>query len=276
MSKFLYLLLLCLLSACVSEKSNDLQSNVQGNWLLLNMRAEAPYLDSSFLQSEDSLTQIYTHKLIRLGEEGLFTDLDSIYKQEGKWLLVENKYLAIAKAGKGFEMFVSEFVDFDNEKQILRLRQKISKSNKIDSVAVIWQLKKIEPSHTNYSLFADSNQSWRKKTLVPQSEAELKAKLSKMLNYYGDYFELISAESDFFVTWRIPLPFRFYAHGVGLKSLEKSIGFEQFFYDADDAQKALFLLQKAMNSKPFVYPQRDTYTLEYAAFLKMMAKYFTP
>lgn len=276
MSKFSYLLLLCSLGACVSQKSNDLQSNVQGNWLLLNMRAEAPYVDSSFLPSEDSLTQIYTHKLIKLDADGVFIDLDSMFNQLGKWLVVDNKHLAIAKAGRGFELFVSEFVDFDHEKKLLRLRQKISKGNGIDSVAVIWQLKKIEPTHNYHKLFTDSTQSWRKKSLVPQSEAVIKKRLSEMLFYYADYFELISAESDFFVTWRIPLPFRFYAHGVGLKTLDKAAGFQQFFFDANDAQKAIILIEQVMNNKKLSYPKRETYTLEYAAFLRMLGTDLDP
>lgn len=271
MSRFQYLLLLCLLGSCVTKKSNDLQSNVVGNWLLLNMVPESPYVDSSFLPSEDSLTQLYTHKLISLQEEGIFTDIDSFYNQPGKWLVVDNKHLAIAKAGRGFELFVTDFVDYDDEKQLLRLRQKISKGNAIDSVAVIWQLKKIEPDHSSFKLFAGSSHSWRKKTLTPESEAAIQERLSKMLLYYGEYFELISAESDFFVTWRIPLPFRFYAHGVGLKTLDKTPHFETFFYDAADAAKAIHLIENAMRTNTAAYPKRDTYTLEYAAYLKMLA-----
>jgi len=265
------LLLLLLLESCVQQKSENLNAVVEGNWFLLDMKPETPLYDSSYTKMEDSISRIYTHKMIRLEKGGAFTDVDSLFNGKGKWLVVDNNYLAIAKAGKGFELFIGSFKGYDPSDQLLELRHKINRGVGNDSVPVIWQFKKIDSENRWFHLFSDSSNSWRKRPLTPESEATLQQKLSMMLAYYADYFELVSEESDFFMTWRIPLPIKFYAHGVGLKSLEKAPGFEEFFFDKADAEKALILLKNALRLQTQPYPKRDNYTLEYAAYLKILA-----
>jgi hypothetical protein len=272
MFRFSFLLLLCLMAACSQPKPTDLNSVAAGNWLLLEMNPEAPMYDTSFNKIEDATNRTYTHKMIRLQKEGVFADVDSMQQQQGKWLVLNNQQLAIAKAGKGFDLFVASFMAYDAKNQVLKLRHKIGRGAGIDSLPVIWQFKKIDESNQWHYLFADSSNRWRVKPLEPEPVAVLQKRLSNMLLFYAAYFEMVSAESDFFVTWRFPLPFKFYAHGVGMKTLDKSNGFEQFFYDKADAEKAVQLIENAMRSNTSPYPKRDTYTLEYAALLKILAR----
>jgi hypothetical protein len=272
MFRFSFLLLLCLMAACSQPKPTDLNSVAAGNWLLLEMSPEAPMYDTSFNKIEDATNLTYTHKMIRLQKDGVFADVDSMQHQKGKWLVLNNQQLAIAKAGKGFDLFVASFMAYDAKNQVLKLRHKIGRGAGIDSLPVIWQFKKIDESNQWHYLFADSSNRWRVKPLEPEPVAVLQKRLSNMLLFYAAYFEMVSAESDFFVTWRFPLPFKFYAHGVGMKTLDKSNGFEQFFYDKADAEKAVQLIENAMRSNTSPYPKRDTYTLEYAALLKILAR----
>ncbi|MES2892351.1 MAG: hypothetical protein V4725_10075, partial [Bacteroidota bacterium] len=239
--RLFFLLCVLFLYSCSNATTDSLQDGAAGNWLIV-------YADHQGLNAEeatkyqplqDSIVDLYGLKLIQLLPGGVFQEMDSLYSMEGRWDVFQDKKLLIADAGKGFGLFVGDFVSLKSDK--LRLIQKIVFDG--DSLPLQWAWRKIREDSPANQLFEPANNTWRKKSAAPETDIELKKRLASMLHYYAIYFDYISQEAIYFLPRRLALPFNYHAHMVAMKQPDKIERFAQYFHSPEDAQKAFGILK---------------------------------
>lgn len=245
---------------------DKLRSTVTGKWLVLypdhkltNKRQRELYG-----KMQDSIVGLTGLKLITFAGDGSFLQNDSIDKH-GRWGISPDKMVFVEKGGPGFNSFSTRFTAFEND--TLQLTEMVQAEG--EKIKLVWHLKKI--SSDNEELFSDKRNEWRKKPAQAESEEQIKQRLSGMLHYYADYYELVADESTYFVPARVIIPFKFYQHSMGLRPLDPESYFAHRFFDTQQAEQAHRYLETLMEQLLNDFPSRDTYTKEYAAFMKSMA-----
>ena len=220
-----------------------------------------------YSKMQDSIVGLTGLKLITLSDKGVFRQADSI-ATKGKWGLANDSTMFIQRGGRGFENFTAHFNGY--KKGILQLTEWVDAGG--EKIKLIWHLKKIGDSESAADLFSDKRNEWRKKPAQPESEKQIRERLASMLQYYADYYWLVTKESSFFVPTRVILPMRFYQHAIGMKDFNEESFFATLFYDkkqANDAHRYLSLTIKILRND---FPNDNSYVKEYAAFMEKMAK----
>ena len=122
-------------------------------------------------------------------------------------------------------------------------------------------------------LFSSEANHWRKKPTAPEPESAIRKRLVSLLKYYSDYFKLVSKESSYFLVSRVPLPFRYYQHAIGLRDMQPA--FVNLFYNEDDAKKAYTILEQTINALTGKFDWNENFVVEYGLSLKKMANWLT-
>lgn len=261
---------LVVLQLSCGNKENGLQNSLSGNWIILypDHQLKTSRQREIYGRHQDSLVSLYGLKLITLRADGTFTDLDSLQRESGRWFVTPDSMLKIREAGKGFNPFNASVTRLkENE---LQLTQSVRLED--EKIKLVWHLKRIEDGHEAARLFSPEANGWRKKPASRATKKALRERLSRVLNYYGDYFILVSREAIYFLPNRVPLPFRYYQHAIGLQG-EMTTAFEHLYYDKAEAEEAFSLLKKGMGAILSKFPTAENYTVEYGLFLKKLAEW---
>lgn len=250
------------------SETEKLHNTLAGNWLVIapehHLKGNSQKLVYSRIQ--DSVVQSKSLKLIILSGDGMFRQLDLIDKK-GKWGTTIDKRVFIEKGGTGFDNFSAEFKKYDNE--TLLVTEWIESND--ETIELVWNLKKIKGGPGS-KLFDDEKNEWRKKPNQPESEKQMKQRLAEMLQYYSDYFSLVTKESSFFIPKRVMLPFHYYQHAMGITPFEENSDFASLFFNKEQAEQGWKYLKTTFNVLRSNFPRKENFVEEYAAFMAMMAK----
>ena len=263
--RFLRIIVLFLAVSCTSVSEEEKNKGMlTGNWLVLDADHDADNEEQLELcrRVQDSLETERSLKLLTFSADGSFSQMDDL-QVKGKWLISPYKEVLVVDGGKGFNSFKGEQPDF--EKGLLKLTEYLLVED--ERIKLVWNLKKVEAA----ALFGEENNSWRKKPLQAESEEEMRKRLSLMLDYYSTYFTLVTKETNYFMPARVPLPFKYYQHAMGMKSFSNESSFADFFYDAGQAATAYHLLSATLSSLSNRFTVSDNFIEEYAAFMKLMS-----
>lgn len=257
------LLLLCLVSCNSSSRQQQLKKDLTGDWLVLYADHKLTNKEQRLLygKMQDSIISARGLKLVQFFSDGSFQQLDSMGKK-GKWS-VTDKEIFIIQGGEGFHEFETEFFDYkDNE---LRTIEYVKKDD--ETIKLVWHLRKIDGS----SLFKEASNRWRKRPKQPESDQQIKTRLSDMLGFYADYYRLVSKESSYFIPTRVVAPLNFYQHAMDMKPFDEASTFAGFFYDSAQAQKAYQYLGDAMLATADDFPSESNFVDEYAKYMEMLS-----
>ncbi|TMI69064.1 MAG: hypothetical protein E6H09_20825 [Bacteroidetes bacterium] len=245
------------------KKHHDLQ----GNWLIVSPDHKLKNGRQEIIYSkiQDSIIGLTSLKLISLLDKGVFRQMDSVEKT-GKWGMSADDVVFIEDGGQGFDNFNAKFTSYEDG--LLELTEFVEAEG--ERIELVWNLKKISGKFSS-KLFNDAGNRWRIHPAHPETEAQIKQRLSDMLNYYSDYYSLVTKESSFFVTTRVFLPFKFYQHGMGIKPFDEQSYFARLFFDKVQAGQAWKYLKSMISALRHDFPRRDDYLQEYAAFMQTMA-----
>ncbi|MEI9912200.1 MAG: hypothetical protein WDO71_22650 [Bacteroidota bacterium] len=264
-----FLLLIVLIVSCKSPTEHEkIRGVLTGKWLILHPDHQLKNDRQTELYSrmQDSIVGLTGLKLIILSEDGSFQQMDSV-GMKGKWAVSPDKVVYIEKGGKGFENFTTRITRY--KKGIMHLTEMVQAEG--ETIKLVWNLKKITGGNAADLFSAESNE-WRKRPDQPELEVQIKQRLSSMLQYYSDYFTLVTKESSFFVPTRIILPLRFYQHAIGMKDFDEESFFSKLFFNKQQAKDAHHYLTVIIRRLRDDYPTRDNYVKEYAAFMENMAE----
>ena len=258
------LLLLCLVSCNNKSDQDQLRHDLTGDWLVLyaDHKLTNDRQREIYSRMQDSIISTRGLKLVSFNEDGSFQQHDSLNKK-GKWG-VAGKEIYIDGGGYGFDNFKTEFFDFKD--RTLRTVQYIHEKD--ESFKLVWHMKKIEGS----GLFKEKSNMWRKRPVKPETDEEIKARLADMLQFYSDYYTLVSKESSYFIPSRVVMPLRFYQNAMGLDSFNDKGPFSRFFYDSTQAHTAYLYLEHVFENLHGQFPNRENFVDEYAVFMGLMAK----
>lgn len=268
----LFLVLIVFIVSCKSKTEREkLLDTLSGNWLII---APEKVVNSEkqrtiYRRLEDSLVGLRSLKLISLSDDGSFQQMDSV-DSKGKWSVSEDKVLTIKDGGAGFEDYTIRYTDFN--KGSLKLTGFIQAQG--ESIKLIWTLKKVTGSDAS-DLFSKESNEWRRRPAKSESAEQMRKRLSDMLNYYSDYYSLVTKEASFFVPVRVILPFHFYQHSMGMKDFDKESAFARVFNSPEQADEAYGYLAETMLILKDDFPSDDNFIKEYAAFMKKMANKIT-
>jgi hypothetical protein len=248
-------------------ETEKLQKTLIGNWLVI---APDHHLKSGeqkwvYSQKQDSIVQTKSLKLISLSKHGIFRQVDSKDKK-GRWGTTEDNRVFIEKGGTGFQDFNADFKDYKNG--LLLLSEFIEVDD--EKIEVVWNLKKVS-GKTESKLFDNEKNQWRIKPTLPETEKQMKQRLSVMLQYYSDYFSLVTKEASFFIPARVILPFNYYQHAMGIKPFDENSDFAGLFFSKEQAGQGWRHLKTTYNVLKDEFPKKKNYVEEYAAFMEMMA-----
>lgn len=265
---FLSSLILILLVSCKEEKGlND--AKLEGGWLVLYPDHKQLNSDQkkSYASVQDSVVALLGLKILRFDEKGRFFQADSLYRTGGEWELSADKTIHISSSGKGLNVFYGKEAVL--EKDVLKMSEKIDVGS--EQVNIVWNLKKLTDKKYKL-LFTDEGNSWRKTPAGPEDKTAITKRVLQMLNYYSQYYELVSEASIFFVSQRVHLPFKYYQHGVGMVPFAADAPFNTYYYNTEQAQMAYDILSDGMNelSKYGKYPSGKNYVIEYSLFMTKM------
>jgi hypothetical protein len=262
--------LVLLIASCTGKikKEKSLFETATGNWFVLypDDKLLTSAQEKIYAEIQDSLTELKCLKLVSFSKDGVFNQLDSI-KIKGRWGAKENEYLFINNGGHGFDDFRAAFSGYSNE--VIRLTETVKVKG--EKLKFIWHLFRIENGEAN-GLFDAGNNKWRQKPQEPEKEAEIKARVSQILNYYAMYFNLIADKSSYFIPGRIILPINLYQHAIGLKDFTTGSKFFSLFYSEEQARQAYDFLEKAIDEMKYGGTDTKSYAREYAGMLKAMVK----
>lgn len=270
------LLILILFTACKQQEGKKkLHQVVEGNWFVVypddNLLTEKQ--NKIYAEIQDSVTDLKCLKLISFKEGGVFTQLDSV-SNKGKWGTKDNEYVIINDGGNGFEDFKAQFSSYSEEDSILKITETVRAKG--ENLRFIWNLKRLE-SGEKAKLFDDKMNSWRNKPSAPETDEQIRKRLSQMLLFYSGYFQLISEEASYFMPMRVHMPLKFYQHAIGAKDFKPDSRFVTFFYSEEQARMAYELLKAAIKNSDFDDVEGgNSYTREYSLMLKIMAKTLVP
>lgn len=257
--------------SCLSCKSSqkNLEASLYGNWIILypDHQLRTATEREVYGKFQDSIVALYGLKLITLDENGGFREVDSLLKPTAKWIFTNDSLLKIREGGRGFNPFNTSFKNLKD--QTLQLTQFLLLED--EKIKLVWHLKKIEEDNEAAYLFRDSSNQWRNKPASPENEKSIRKRLSTMLNFYGDYFKLVSKEAIYFSPARVPLPFRYYQHAIGMAP-KMTPAFQAIFYNQADALHAYSMLEQTIGELGSTFPREENFVAEYGLFLKLMAR----
>ncbi|MBK6935851.1 MAG: hypothetical protein IPH18_02415 [Chitinophagaceae bacterium] len=268
-------MLLILITACKQEGKKKLHQVVEGNWFVLypDDNLLTAKQDEIYAEIQDSITDLKCLKLISFKEGGVFTQLDSVANR-GKWGTKDNEYVIISDGGNGFESFKALFSSYSEDDSVLKITETVK--TKGENLRFVWNLKRLE-SGERAKLFDDKMNNWRNKPAAPETDEQLRKRLSEMLLFYSAYFKLISEESSYFMPMRVFLPMKYYQHAIGMKDFKADSKFVSFFYSEEQAEMAYRLLTATIKGSDFDEVKGGkSYTREYSQMLKIMAKTLVP
>lgn len=98
----------------------------------------------------------------------------------------------------------------------------------------------------------------------------MKRRLAEMLTFYGNYFGLVSSQANYFLRGRVPMPFTYYQHAIGIRT-DSLPAFENFFYNTEQASKANKILAQTVRKLRYDFPDDQNFGIEYGLFFKKMA-----
>ena len=249
------------------SETEKLHQTLAGKWLLIapDHKLKGGWQKVVYSHIQDSIVGLMGLKLIVLAEHGVFQQMDSAGKK-GRWGMTADNVVFIENGGKGFENFRSHFTNYRDG--LLELTEFVEAEG--EKIELVWNLKKITGSSAS-GLFEDKRNEWRKRPGHPESEKQMKERLSDMLHYYSDYDELVTKESSFFVPTRIILPFKFYQHAMAMKPFEEESFFTRLFFNKEQAEQAWQYLKRIVTKLKNDFPRKKTYVEEYAEFMENMA-----
>lgn len=258
---------LLLLFSCGSigkKDAKDPAALLPGDWLVLyaEHKLRGPDQREVYGRKQDSIIEAKGLKLVSFSGDHSFVQLD-YPDTRGNWKVNESKEVVVNGAGKGFEHFKSEFLKFSGDTlQVVEYAQMEG-----EKIKLIWHLKKVDQPR----LFTGKNNSWRKKPSAGESDEQIQSRLADILDYYSHYYKLVAKESIYFIQTRVPLPFSYYQHAMGMKPFVENSNFTALFFDKEQASKAYRLLSTTMNSLSEEFPRKENFVEEYGEFLGKMA-----
>lgn len=267
--RYFILLVIIFQFACGSApKEKSVHSMASGNWFILYPAEELENAKQNKIYAaiQDSLVGLKCLKLITLSETGAFKQLDSI-NIKGHWGTKENSDVRIIDGGKGFDNFKTTFSGFNND--VMKLTEIVETDG--EKLKLVWHLLKINDGDAA-KLFDEEQNKWRIKAQVEESDEAIKNRVVQVVDYYSNYFKLISEKSSYFIPLRIILPFNFYQHAIGMKYFGEKSAFSSLFYSAEQAKKAHILLEEKLRDLEFEKTSDNSFTTEYAINLKKLAR----
>ncbi len=264
MRYFIVFLLFTQLSCGSAMEVKSLDKTVSGNWFVLYPDDELKNekQEKIYAEIQDSLTALKCLKLISFSEEGVFHQMDSV-SINGKWGTKDEEYVRVTGGGRGFDDFKTTYEGFEG--RVLKLTEIVNSGG--EKLKFVWHLLKIDKGDPA-KLFENEHNKWRIKATRVETDAELKNRLSQMLNYYSIYFKLISEESSYFIPGRVVLPLKFYQHGIGMKFFAGESVFASLFFSKEQAKLAHIMLNTALSNSQFGSEELKSYTAEYSLMLK--------
>lgn len=267
--QYLSILLVLFLAACAAPARRSVHDQLTGNWFIIypEEKLNTDKQNEIYARAQDSLVTAKGVKLVSFLENGQFVQWDSIGLQ-GKWGVIDDTQVVVSGAGKGFEKFKAIF---STEGGHVLLTETISVDG--EPLTLSWHLKQVTEGKET-ALFDAAKNAWRKKPTGPEAEADMKKRLSAMLEHYSLYFNLLSDNSSYFMPVRVMLPLKFYQHAIGMKDFDETHRFVSLFYNVEDARKAYELLKHVVNNSDYNYPDSDSnsFSKEYAYMLGHLAK----
>jgi hypothetical protein len=270
MNKYFLFIVAISFSCCSNIKKHpEMKEALTGNWLVLypDEHTKDKTQRVLYAMAQDSIVELMGLKLLTFNADGGFQLTDSLFRKKGKWQLNGNE-LHVTDGGKGWQDFQGKLVGFSND--TIQIVEYITLKN--EPIRVVWFMKKINSGDEGADLFEKENNRWREKPGKPESTAVIKNKLKKILEYYSNYYQLVSKEAIYFTGSRVALPFRYYQHGTGLMRFNENDAFSKLFYDSTDARNAYRLLADVFSkSKNKEFPSGDNFVVEYAEFMQGLA-----
>lgn len=268
--RYLFLILVVVQLSCSSGGGkNSVRYEVIGDWFIIypdeNLDSEEER--QLYARIQDSIVNTKGVKLVSFLENGTFIQWDST-GQKGKWATMDEDKIVVNRGGRGFENFKTTYSGKEDGQ--LLLTETITGDG--ETIELVWHLKKITGGKFA-RLFEPSANEWRKVPAQPETDAQLRQRLSEMLAYYADYFYLIAEKSSYFVPARVMLPLRFYQHAIGMNEMDEMHRFVSLFSSFEEAKRAYNLLKAVINSAKFDLPEDDSnsYSKEYAQMLEILA-----
>jgi len=249
------------------SETEKLHQTLTGKWLIVapDHKLKDSWQKMVYSRIQDSIVELKGLKLVRLSDNGIFQQIDSSEKK-GRWGITADNVVFIEKGGKGFEYFSANFTNYKSN--LLQLTEIVEAGG--EKIELTWNLKKVT-SGSAAKLFDEENNEWRKRPDQPETKKQITVRLSFMLQYYADYYKLVTKEASFFIPSRIILPFKFYQHAIGMKPFDEKSFFVKLFFNEEQAQQAWQYL-KRMISKIKTFPTKKTYVAEYIEFMEQMAE----
>jgi len=263
-----FLLISFLFFSCKSADTDNPEDILPGNWFVLYPEEELQTRkqEEVYAATQDSLTDLKCLKLVRFSEKGKFNQQDSI-SITGTWNMKEANVVQVAGGGEGFDRFHTRFTSYKDG--VLKLTELAEARG--EKLKLVWHLLRIEKGSAT-ALFDEKKNKWRNKAIKEESDNEIRERLIQMLEYYAVYFQLIADESSYFMPSRVILPFKFYQHGIGLKTFDPESNFARLFYSTEQAQFANFVLKGAIERASFDYKDNSSYSKEYVKMLEELAR----
>jgi hypothetical protein len=276
----LYLFLL-LLMACGEKQKTPKQAmagklrlgNISGVWLL----TKPDFIADTYVQEQvleryrDSLEAAHDLKMVACDADHGFWQLTTYdQKTPGDYRFLDGQ-LVFDNGGRHFNPLKGwVFVDADSctisLKQVLRFA-------KTDSISVDWILRPVLDDSLLMVLQNDRIRKWLRKPDSSEALPTIKLRVENMLRFYGAYMRSLSSVTDYFRNDGVPLPFNFYAHGLGFKKLSETPAMANYFFDEANTKMAYAVLDKAFDRTAGIkkYPDGKDYTEEYGLFFIMLA-----
>lgn len=258
-----------LLISCKPGSGGSLQKKVTGNWFIVYPEEETSTEAERRLYAriQDSLLEGKALKPVSFLENGTFIQWDSL-SHAGSWGITEEKQVVVGNGGKGFKNFRAEFMREGDE---AILREKVETSDGI--LYIKWHLSRLNGG-ASAELTNPEKNAWRKRPAGPETEAAMRKRMAAALHYYSVYFALVGDAANFFLPYRVMLPFRFYQHAIGMRDQDPKHRFYSLFYSEEDAAKGYAMLKTLINDSDLNYPdvESDSYSKEYAMMLEELSK----
>lgn len=271
--RLVFCLLLLSVCSCQSPSSsrgeeNELATLLEGDWLILYPSRTYGERQPREVYSRlyDSLVARTGLRVVRFNKDGTFIQSDSLGAR-GRWAATPNKKIILENGGKGLNDFKGDFLVYDDS--VLKFAEYVQLKG--ETLQLTWKLKKVEGNDLAASLLKRNNNAWRLKPPQPESEEEIRKRLAAMLQYYSEYCQLLSRESQIFVPARFIVPVDFYQHAMGLKPFDSTKAFAHIFYNVEQAREGHYYLNRAFSRLAGQYPSGGDYIHEYGTFMKMMA-----
>ena len=262
-----FIIIILFIHSCKSlSETEKLHQTLTGKWLVVSPdhKLENDRQKLIYSRIQDSIVSLMGLKLVRLSDNGVFRQMDSL-ENKGKWGMTADNVVFVEGGGKGFENFSARYTKYKDG--LLELTEFVQAEG--EKIKLVWNLKKITGAGAN--LFDDSNNEWRKKPGQPESEKQMRQRLSDMLRYYADYYKLVTKVSNFFVTTRVILPFKFYQHAMAMRPFDEKSFFVHLFFNEQQGELAWHHLKRTMTKLRNDFPSKKDYVAEYADFMEKMA-----